>query len=130
MSKNNLSNDLQLLKSSLLKVFNKINGDDFNNSIIEDIKILLNRIDKNPESHNIDKTQFDKLILLYTICCSVLFRTSEYTRDLQMRYTQDNVNKELLDKSLNDFKLQLPTEIDKKKEDTRNGAELIIDNVI
>ena len=130
MSKNNLSNDLQLLKSSLLKVFNKINGDDFNNSIIEDIKTLLNRIDKNPESHNIDKTQFDKLILLYTICCSVLFRTSEYTRDLQMRYTQDNVNKELLDKSLNDFKLDLPTQIIKKKEDTRNGAELIIDNVI
>ena len=130
MSKNNLSNDLQLLKSSLLKVFNKINGDDFNNSIIEDIKILLNRIDKNPESHNIDKTQFDKLILLYKICCDILFKTSEYTRDLQMRYTTDNVNKELLDKSLNDFKLQLPTEIDKKKEDTRNGAELIIDNVI
>ena len=130
MSKNNLSNDLQLLKSSLLKVFNKINGDDFNNSIIEDIKILLNRIDKNPESHNIDKTQFDKLILLYTICCSVLFRTSEYTRDLQMRYTHDNVNKELLDKSLNDFKLDLPTQIIEKKEDTRNGAELIKDGVI
>ena len=130
MSKNNLSNDLQLLKSSLLKVFNKINGDDFNNSIIGDIKILLNRIDKNPESHNIDKTQFDKLILLYTICCSVLFRTSEYTRDLQMRYTQDNVNKELLDKSLNDFKLDLPTEIIEKKEDNRNGAELIKDSVI
>jgi hypothetical protein len=130
MSKNNLSNDLQLLKSSLLKVFNKINGDDFNNSIIVDIKILLNRIDKNPESHNIDKTQFDKLILLYTICCSVLFRTSEYTRDLQMRYTQDNVNKELLDKSLNDFKLDLPTQIIEKKEDTRNGAELIKDDVI
>ena len=130
MSKNNLSNDLQLLKSSLLKVFNKINGDDFNNSIIEDIKILLNRIDKNSESHNIDKTQFDKLILLYKICCDILFKTSEYTRDLQMRYTTDNVNKELLDKSLNDFKLQLPTEIDKKKEDTRNGAELIIDNII
>ena len=130
MSKNNLSNDLQLLKSSLLKVFNKINGDDFNNSIIGDIKILLNRIDKNPESHNIDKTQFDKLILLYTICCSVLFRTSEYTRDLQMRYTTDNVNKELLDKSLNDFKLELPTQITEKKEDNRNGAELIKDGVI
>ena len=130
MSKNNLSNDLQLLKSSLLKVFNKINGDDFNNSIIEDIKILLNRIDKNSESHNIDKTQFDKLILLYKICCDILFKTSEYTRDLQMRYTTDNVNKELLDKSLNDFKLQLPTQITEKKEDTRNGAELIIDNVI
>ena len=101
MSKNNLSNDLQLLKSSLLKVFNKINGDDFNNSIIEDIKILLNRIDKNPESHNIDKTQFDKLILLYKICSDILFKTSEYTRDLQMRYTTDYVNKELLDKSLN-----------------------------
>tara|TARA_R100001480_G_scaffold1508_1_gene4662 strand:+ start:321 stop:659 length:339 start_codon:yes stop_codon:yes gene_type:complete len=110
MSKNNLSNDLQLLKSSLLKVFNKINGDDFNNSIIEDIKILLNRIDKNPESHKIDKIHFDKLILLYKICCDVLFRTSEYTRDLQMRYTSDNVNKELLDKSLNDFKLDLPTQ--------------------
>ena len=130
MSKNNLSNDLQLLKSSLLKVFNKINGDDFNNSIIEDIKMLLNRIDKNPESHNIDKIQFDKLILLYRICSDVLFKTSEYTRDLQMRYTQDNVNKELLDKSLNDFKLELPTQITEKKEDTRNGAELIIDNVI
>ena len=130
MSKNNLSNDLQLLKSSLLKVFNKINGDDFNNSIIEDIKILLNRIDKNPESQKIDKIHFDKLILLYKICCSVLFRTSEYTRDLQMRYTTDNVNKELLDKSLDDFKLDLPTQIIEKKEDTRNGAELIKDGVI
>ena len=47
MSKNNLSNDLQLLKSSLLKVFNKINGDDFNNSIIEDIKILLMKMKYN-----------------------------------------------------------------------------------
>jgi hypothetical protein len=47
-----------------------------------------------------------------------------------MRYTQDNVNKELLDKSLNDFKLDLPTQIIEKKEDTRNGAELIKDDVI
>ena len=92
MSKNELSNDLQLLKSTLLKVVNKIDGDEWSNSAIEDTKLLLNRIDKNPESH-----------------------------------TQDNVNKELLDKSLNDFNLQLPIE---KKEDTRNGAELIKDNVI
>ena len=42
MSKNDLSNDLQLLKTSLLKVVNKINGDDWNNSLIEDIKLLLN----------------------------------------------------------------------------------------
>ncbi len=127
MSKNELSNDLQLLKSTLLKVVNKIDGDEWSNSAIEDTKLLLNRIDKNPESHNIDKTHFDKLVLLYKICSNILFKTSEYTRDLSLRYTQDNVNKELLDKSLNDFNLQLPIE---KKEDTRNGAELIKDNVI
>ena len=120
MSKNNLSNDLQLLKSSLLKVFNKINGDDFNNSIIEDIKILLNRIDKNPESHNIDKTQFDKLILFYRLCSDMLFRVSEYTRDISMRYTQDNTNKELLDKSLDEFKLQVSIEDYKEKEEKMN----------
>ena len=68
MSKNELSNDLQLLKSTLLKVVNKIDGDEWSNSAIEDTKLLLNRIDKNPESHNIDKTHFDKLILLYKIC--------------------------------------------------------------
>ena len=94
MSKNNLSNDLQLLKTSLLKVVNKINGDDWNNSLIDDIKLLLNRIDKNPESQNIKKLHFDKLILFYRVCADILFRTSEYTRDIQMRYTQDNVNKE------------------------------------
>ena len=116
MSKNNLSNDLQLLKTSLLKVVNKINGDDWNNSLIEDIKLLLNRIDKNPESQNIKKEHFDKLILFYRVCADILFRTSEYTRDIQMRYTQDNVNKELLDKSLDDFKLQVSVEDYQQKE--------------
>jgi len=127
MSKNELSNDLQLLKSSLLKVVNKINGDDWNNSLIEDIKLLLNKIDKNPESQNINKLHFDKLVLFYRVGSDILFKISEYTRDMSLRYTQENANKELLDKSLNDFNLQLPIE---KKEDTRNGAELIKDNVI
>ena len=116
MSKNNLSNDLQLLKTSLLKVVNKINGDDWNNSLIDDIKLLLNRIDKNPESQNIKKEHFDKLILFYRVCSDILFRTSEYTRDIQMRYTQDNVNKELLDKNLDDFKLQVSVEDYQQKE--------------
>ena len=40
MSNNQLSNDLQLLKTTLLKVVNKINGDEINNSLIEDIKLL------------------------------------------------------------------------------------------
>ena len=120
MSKNELSNDLILLKTTLLKVVNKINGDDWNNSLIEDIKILLNKIDKNPESHNINKLHFDKLILFYRVCSDVLFKTSEYTRDLSMRYTQENTNKELLDKSLNDFKLQVSIEDYEQKEKNMN----------
>ena len=116
MSNNQLSNDLQLLKNTLLKVVNKINGDEINNSLIEDIKLLLNRIDKNPESHNIDKLHFDKLILFYRVCSDVLFRTSEYTRDLSMRYTQENTNKELLNKSLNNFKLHVSIEDYQQKE--------------
>ena len=116
MSKNDLLNDLQLLKTSLLKVVNKINGDDFNNSLIEDIKLLLNRIDKNPESHNINKLHFDKLILFYRLCSDMLFRVSEYTRDISLRYTQDNTNKELLDKNLDEFKLQVSIEDFKEKE--------------
>jgi len=120
MSKNDLSNDLQLLKTSLLKVVNKINGDDWNNSLIEDIKLLLNRIDKNPESHKINKLHFDKLILFYRVGADMFFRISEYTRDISMRYTQDNVNKELLDKSLDEFKLQVSIEDYKEKEDKMN----------
>ena len=50
----------------------------------------------------------------------MLFRVSEYTRDISMRYTQDNTNKELLDKSLNDFKLQVSIEDYKEKEDKMN----------
>tara|TARA_R110001592_G_scaffold215833_1_gene469252 strand:+ start:408 stop:770 length:363 start_codon:yes stop_codon:yes gene_type:complete len=118
MSKNELSNDLQLLKSSLLKVVNKINGDEWNNSLIDDIKLLLNRIDKNSESQNINKLHFDKLVLFYRVGADILFKISEYTRDMSLRYTQESANKELLDKSLNDFKLQVSIEDYEKKEKT------------
>jgi len=120
MSKNELSNDLQLLKNSLLKVVNKINGDDWNNSLIEDIKLLLNKIDKNPESQNINKLHFDKLVLFYRVGSDILFKISEYTRDMSLRYTQENANKELLDKSLNDFKLQVSIEDYEQKEKNMN----------
>ena len=33
--------------------------------MIEDIKLLLNRIDKNPESHNINKLHFDTYFVYY-----------------------------------------------------------------
>ena len=108
MEKNDLSTELLQLQSSLNKFINRINGDDWNPSLVQEIKDTLHRIDKNSESQNIDKLHFDKLILFSRIGCETMIRLSEYISYLNIRYSGGkNINKNLLDKTLNEFKMQV-----------------------
>ena len=55
---------------------------------------------------------FDKLILLSQVACSVITQLSQYISNLNVRYTSKNANKNLLDKMLHEFSLEIkPTKI-------------------
>ena len=53
-------------------------------------------------------------------------KLSEFISTINIRYTSPNANKKVLDRMVEEFTIE-PKE---KKEDTRNGAELIKDGVI
>tara|TARA_R110001592_G_scaffold85761_3_gene253326 strand:+ start:2762 stop:3184 length:423 start_codon:yes stop_codon:yes gene_type:complete len=134
-----MSNQFIGLQTSLHKLITRINGDDWTVGLKEEIQLALKSIDKNSESKNINPIHFDKLIVLSKEAVGTITKYSEYISNLNLRYTGGkNVNINLLNEMLNDFSMQVNTiPLDLKdlkptenKEDTRNGAELIKDNVI
>jgi|TARA_R110000803_G_C11749889_1_gene292304 hypothetical protein len=111
-----LKDQLAGLQSHLNKFINRINGDDWTPSLISEITNTLNAIDKNSESQKINKQHFDKLILFSRISMDTMVRLSEYISNLNIRYTSENANKNLLDKTLDDFTFSIPTLEDIKEE--------------
>lgn len=91
------------LASHLNKIINRVNGDDFSPSLIDEIKNSLKALDNNSASQEIDKEHFDKLILLCQDTCKRLIKTTEYMSHLNIRYTSKDANTKLLDKILDDF---------------------------
>tara|TARA_B110000444_G_C18813432_1_gene583861 strand:- start:1009 stop:1377 length:369 start_codon:yes stop_codon:yes gene_type:complete len=103
MTKDLMKTQLIGLASHLNKIINRVNGDDFSPSLIDEIKNSLKALDNNSASQEIDKEHFDKLILLCQDTCKRLIKTTEYMSHLNIRYTSKDANTKLLDKILDDF---------------------------
>ncbi len=82
MTREIMSTQLIGLATHLNKIINRINGDDFNPSLIQEIKDSLHALDNNSASQDIDKKHFDKLILFSKETVGTMTRLSEYISNL------------------------------------------------
>jgi len=105
-NENPLSIQLSALQSHIYKFVNRIEGDDFSVGLIDEIKNNLKAIDSNSESQKLNPEHFDKLIKFAMEICKKIQRYSEYMSNLNIRYTSPNANKNLLDRMLDEFKLE------------------------
>ena len=105
MTREIMSTQLIGLATHLNKIINRINGDDFNPSLIQEIKDSLHALDNNSASQDIDKKHFDKLILLCQDTCKRLIKVTEYMSSLNIRYTSKDININLLNQMLDEFTL-------------------------
>ena len=121
-----LAKQLSGLQTHLNEFINKIEGDEFKVGLIDEIKKTLKNIDTNAESQNLKPEHFNKLIKFAMEVCKKMQKYSEYMSNVNIRYTSSNSNKKLLDRVLDEFKLeevnltvQLPEGAKiKKKEET------------
>jgi len=101
-----LSIQLSGLQSHLNKFINRIEGDEYTVGLIDEIKNNLKAIDTNSESSNLNPEHFDKLIRFSIEVCKKMQKYSEYISNVNVRYTSINSNKKLLDRVLDEFKLE------------------------
>jgi len=101
-----LATQLSGLQSHLNKFINRIEGDEFTVGLIDEIKNTLKAIDTNSESANLNPEHFDKLIKFAKEVCKKMQKYSEYMSNVNIRYTSVNANKKLLDRVLDEFKLE------------------------
>jgi hypothetical protein len=101
-----LSIQLSGLQSHLNKFINRIEGDEYTVGLIDEIKNNLKAIDTNSESSNLNPEHFDKLIRFSMEVCKKMQKYSEYISNVNIRYTSINSNKKLLDRVLDEFKLE------------------------
>ena len=101
-----LSTQLSGLQSHLNKFINRIEGDEFTVGLIDKIKKTLKTIDTNAESENLKPEHFNKLIKFSKEICKKMQKYSEYMSNVNIRYTSSNANKKLLDRVLDEFKLE------------------------
>jgi len=101
-----LSIQLSGLQSHLNKFINRIEGDEYTVGLIDEIKNNLKAIDTNSESCKLNPEHFDKLIRFSMEVCKKMQKYSEYMSNVNVRYTSSNANKKLLDRVLDEFKLE------------------------
>jgi hypothetical protein len=101
-----LSTQLSGLQSHLNKFINRIEGDEFTVGLIDEIKNSLKAIDTNSESANLNPEHFNKLIKFAMEVCKKMQKYSEYMSNINIRYTSVNANKKLLNRVLDEFKLE------------------------
>ena len=104
--KENLNQQIQGLMFTIRKFINRVNGDDYNVALTKEIKELLVSIDKNEYSKEINNEHFDKLIKICMEVCEKMEKATEYMSNLNVRYTSDTSNNKLLDKMLDEFKME------------------------
>jgi len=121
-----LATQLSGLQCHLNKFINRIEGNEFTVGFIDEIKNTLKAIDTNSESANLNPKHFDKLIKFAMEVCKKMQKYSEYMSNVNIRYTSHNANKKLLDRVLDEFKLeemnltvQLPEGSTVKKEEEK-----------
>ena len=132
-NKEKLNQQLQSVMFTIRKFINRVNGDDYTIALTKEIKDLLASIDKNEESKDIKNEHFDKLVKICMEVCEKMEKATEYMSNLNVRYTSETSNNKLLDKMLDEFKLekvnltvQLPqgAEISPKEEVITNVEEI------
>jgi len=106
MALEQLDQQLQGVSFAIRKFINRVNGDDYTIGLTKEIKDLLVSIDKNPDSKKVNDEHFDKLIKICIEVCEKMEKATEYMSLLNTRYTSETSNKKLLDKMLNDFKME------------------------
>ena len=106
MALEQLDQQLQGINVSIRKFITRVNGDDYTIGLTKEIKDLLISLDKNPESKEINNEQFDKLVKICMEVCEKMEKATEYMSLLNTRYTSETSNKILLDKMLDDFKME------------------------
>ena len=104
--KENLNQQLQGVMFTIRKFINRVNGDDYTIGLTKEIKDLLISIDKNEYSKEINNEHFDKLIRVCMEVCEKMEKATEYMSNLNVRYTSDTSNNKLLDKMLDEFKME------------------------
>ena len=131
--KEQINQQLQGLIVTIRKFITRVNGDDYTVGLTKEIKDLLKSIDSNAESKDIKDEHFDKLIKICMEVCEKMEKATEYMSNLNVRYTSETSNDKLLDKMLDEFKLekvnltvQLPkgAEISPKEEVITNVEEI------
>ena len=104
--KEKLNQQLQGVMFTIRKFINRVNGDDYTIALTKEIKDLLASIDKNEESKDIKNEHFDKLVKICMEVCQKMELATEYMSNLNVRYTSETSNNKLLDKMLDEFKLE------------------------
>ena len=87
--KEQINQQLQGLIVTIRKFITRVNGDDYTVGLTKEIKDLLKSIYSNADSKDIKDEHFDKLM-----------------SNLNVRYTSETSNDKLLDKMLDEFKLE------------------------
>ena len=105
-NKEKLNQQLQSVMFTIRKFINRVNGDDYTIALTKEIKDLLASIDKNEESKDIKNEHFDKLVKICMEVCEKMEKATEYMSNLNVRYTSETSNNKLLDKMLDEFKLE------------------------
>ena len=101
-----LNQQLQGISVSIRKFITRVNGDDYTIGLTKEIKDLLVAVDKNPESKEINNEHFDKLVKICMEVYEKMEKATEYMSNLNIRYTSETSNKKLLDKMLDEFKME------------------------
>ena len=131
--KEQINQQLQGLIVTIRKFITRVNGDDYTVGLTKEIKDLLKSIDSNADSKDIKDEHFDKLIKICMEVCEKMEKATEYMSNLNVRYTSETSNDKILDKMLDEFKLekvnltvQLPkgAEISPKEEVITNVEEI------
>ena len=104
--KDQLNLQLQGLIVTIRKFITRVNGDDYTIGLTKEIKDLLASIDKNEESKDVKNEHFDKLVKICMEVCEKMEKATEYMSNLNVRYTSETSNDKLLDKMLDEFKLE------------------------
>ena len=136
--KEKLNQQLQSVMFTIRKFINRVNGDDYTIALTKEIKDLLASIDKNEESKDIKNEHFDKLVKICMEVCEKMELATEYMSNLNVRYTSETSNNKLLDKMLDEFKLekvnltvQLPKEakiIEPEERKKKNEVDISTNN--
>ena len=105
-NKEQLNQQLQSVMFTIRKFINRVNGDDYTIALTKEIKDLLASIDKNEESKDVKNEHFDKLVKICMEVCEKMEKATEYMSNLNVRYTSETSNNKLLDKMLDEFKLE------------------------